>query len=194
MIDQTGERVKEDFSMFLERYRDGPHASSGIPTSEMLTGSEAMSLGVSGVDLPLYLHQFNEMRNEGRSTLYVDFNHIYRYNDVLANAIADNYYRFEPFLRAAFTAFVHSHAPSYVRLPSSNQPRQFWVSVYGLSIVHKLREMTTQKVGQLVAVSGTVTRTSEVRPELLVGTFRCNQCGVILRDIEQQFKYTEVPV
>jgi len=44
----------------------------------------------------------------------------------------------------------------------------------------------------LVAITGTVTRTSEVRPELLYGTFRCDDCGTIVKDVEQQFKYTEV--
>jgi DNA replication licensing factor MCM6 len=55
-----------------------------------------------------------------------------------------------------------------------------------------LRELTTRKLGQLVSIGGTVTRTSEVRPELLVGTFQCNECVTSLeRNVEQQFKYTE---
>jgi DNA replicative helicase MCM subunit Mcm2 (Cdc46/Mcm family) len=43
-----------------------------------------------------------------------------------------------------------------------------------------------------MAVSGVVTRTSEVRPELLEGTFKCLDCGTIIRDVQQQFKYTQV--
>lgn len=39
--------------------------------------------------------------------------------------------------------------------------------------------------------SGTVTRTSEVRPELFMGCFRCLECGTIIRNVEQQFKFTE---
>ncbi len=42
-----------------------------------------------------------------------------------------------------------------------------------------------------MTISGTVTRTSEVRPELFVGTFRCNLCLTTVRNVEQQFKYTE---
>ena len=41
---------------------------------------------------------------------------------------------------------------------------------------------------------GVVTRTSEVRPELLSGTFKCLDCGTIVKNVEQQFKYTEVTV
>ena len=39
--------------------------------------------------------------------------------------------------------------------------------------------------------TGTVTRTSEVRPELFTGCFRCLECGTLVRDVEQQFKFTE---
>lgn len=48
------------------------------------------------------------------------------------------------------------------------------------------------KIGQLMSISGTVTRTSEVRPELVSGTFRCEECRHIISDVEQQFKFTEV--
>ena len=46
--------------------------------------------------------------------------------------------------------------------------------------------------GHLVAISGTVTRTSEVRPELLFGSFRCHDCSGVIRDVEQEFKFSEV--
>jgi len=52
--------------------------------------------------------------------------------------------------------------------------------------------MRTDKIGKLSAISGTVTRTSEVRPELTFGSFICLECKGIVRDVEQQFKYTEV--
>jgi DNA replication licensing factor MCM6 len=47
-------------------------------------------------------------------------------------------------------------------------------------------------VGKLLTISGTVTRTSEVRPELLDGNFQCNACGTTIENVPQQFKYTEV--
>lgn len=58
--------------------------------------------------------------------------------------------------------------------------------------VHRLRELATAEIGKLVSVTGVVTRTSEVRPELLQGTFKCLECGSIIKNVEQQFKYTEV--
>lgn len=55
-----------------------------------------------------------------------------------------------------------------------------------------LRELTTAEIGKLVSVTGVVTRTSEVRPELLQGSFKCLECGSVVKNVEQQFKYTEV--
>lgn len=56
----------------------------------------------------------------------------------------------------------------------------------------RLRELTTSEIGKLVSVTGVVTRTSEVRPELLYGTFKCLDCGSVIKNVEQQFKYTQV--
>ena len=56
----------------------------------------------------------------------------------------------------------------------------------------RLRELTTSEIGRLVSVTGVVTRTSEVRPELLQGTFKCLECGTLVKNVEQQFKYSEV--
>lgn len=64
--------------------------------------------------------------------------------------------------------------------------------VSNLPRVHHLRELRTPKIGQLLSFGGTVTRTSEVRPELLFGAFACEEpsCGQEVRDVEQQCRYT----
>jgi hypothetical protein len=36
-----------------------------------------------------------------------------------------------------------------------------------------------------------VVRTSAVHPELLSGSFQCDECKTIVKDVPQQFKYTE---
>ena len=67
----------------------------------------------------------------------------------------------------------------------------FWTWIIH-SLVSAIRDLKTEKVGTLMSVSGTVTRTSEVRPELLFGSFVCEVCGGLVNEVEQQFKYTEV--
>lgn len=42
-----------------------------------------------------------------------------------------------------------------------------------------------------MAIEGTVTRTTEVKPELSIGTFKCKVCSVYTEGIEQQFKFTK---
>jgi DNA replication licensing factor MCM6 len=61
-----------------------------------------------------------------------------------------------------------------------------------MPLVNSIRDLKMDKIGQLMSISGTVTRTSEVRPELVSGTFRCEECRHIISDVEQQFKFTEV--
>ncbi len=51
--------------------------------------------------------------------------------------------------------------------------------------------MRTSLIGKLISITGTVTRTSEVKPELMVGAFSCKLCGSIVKNVEQQFRYTE---
>ena len=45
-------------------------------------------------------------------------------------------------------------------------------------------------MGRLESLIGTVTRTTQVRPELIVGVFKCQNCNRSSKPIEQQFKYT----
>ena len=43
----------------------------------------------------------------------------------------------------------------------------------------------------MICFRGTITRTSEVRPELVIGIFQCVECGTFSKPVHQQFKYTE---
>lgn len=53
---------------------------------------------------------------------------------------------------------------------------------------HKVRELTTAKIGTLIRISGQVVRTHPVHPELVSGTFICLDCQTMIKDVEQQFK------
>ena len=102
-------------------------------------------------------------------------------------------------MKRALVDEVVRHIPGYLYLnahvasttSSGLVPRDFSLSFYNVSIVSGIRSLHTDKVGKLLSISGTVTRTSEVRPELLFGTFTCMECKASVRDVEQQFRYTE---
>lgn len=140
------------------------------------------------------------MRDYKLTTLYVDYTHLLQKDDVLADAIQRQYYRFLPYLKRALQNLVARHCPEYLKVnptaadtDSVNlQSREFNVAFYHLPLVSAIRDLRTDRIGRLMSISGTVTRTSEVRPELLFGSFICEVCGGLVNEIEQQFKYTEV--
>ena len=148
----------------------------------------------------IYIEQIHTMREYELTTLYIDYGHILQRDDVLADAIQKQYYRFLPYVRRAVHNLVAEFEPEYLKLnptaaatDSINlQSREFSVAFYHLPLVSGIRELRTDKIGTLMSISGTVTRTSEVRPELLYGSFICEICGGLVNEIEQQFKYTEV--
>lgn len=142
------------------------------------------------------------MVNNETTTMYVDFNDISEFDDGLATTIQLEYtfilflyhrfYRLHNYLRQAVRQFVQSIAPEYVQASAQQEePKDFFISFYNSRGIRKLRELDANKIGQLLAFSGTVTRTSEVKPELLFGTFKCGSCEQIVFNVEQQFKYTQ---
>ncbi|KAL1220017.1 DNA replication licensing factor MCM6 [Cardamine amara subsp. amara] len=138
----------------------------------------------------LYYETEIEAIKGGESTMmYIDFSHVMGFNDALQKAIADEYLRFEPYLRNACKRFVIEMNPSFISDDTPN--KDINVSFYNLPFTKRLRELATAEIGKLVSVTGVVTRTSEVRPELLYGTFKCLDCGSVIKNVEQQFKYTQ---
>lgn len=207
--DAVGESVRESFETFLKtfvlllihqcetnhclRYTE----DIALP---MTPGSDGEGLPVAGDGELVYIEQIHTMREYELTTLYVDYGHLLNRDDVLADAIQKQYYRFLPYIRRALHNLVAEFEPEYLKLnPTSAamdsvnlQTRDFNVAFYHLPLVSGIRELRTDKIGTLMSISGTVTRTSEVRPELLYGSFVCEVCGGLVNEIEQQFKYTEV--
>lgn len=107
---------------------------------------------------------------------------------------------FLPYLRLALQNLVKKYAPDYLYVNSHStstassglSTREFAIAFYNLEAVSTIRDLRTEKIGTLLSISGTVTRTSEVRPELVFGAFVCQECKTLVKDVEQQFKYTEV--
>jgi len=48
----------------------------------------------------------------------------------------------------------------------------------------KIRGLKTDMIGKLYSISGTVTRSTEVRPELHTGVFQCGMCDTIVRGVK----------
>ncbi len=169
-----------------------------------------------------YIAQIHGLRIYNLSTLYVDFQHLMSLRDqTLANAIADDYYRYLPFLTRALHSLIARYEPRYFkehRQPASasseagtsvagngtsqaettsgkttNQQtdKLFTLAFYNLPLISRVRQLRTKSIGKLLSISGTVTRTSEVRPELYLATFICEGCRMVINNVEQTFRYTE---
>lgn len=151
-------------------------------------GASAVSGEASGRQ-KMYEAELESMKNRESTTLYVDFSHVMQFDDTLQQAISDEYLRFEPYLKNACKRFVMQHRPTYIADDDPNKDVN--IAFYNIPTLRRLRDLTTAEIGKLVSVSGVVTRTSEVRPELLQGTFKCLDCGGVIKNVEQQFKYTQ---
>jgi len=190
----------DDDLAFLELLDASRGGSAGL---DERMGSSSTTTSTGGNQSKIYLDQLKQM-NEDQcgNTLYVDFSHVVLFNEVLAEAIETEYYHFEPFLKQAIHNVVNELFPDYVS-PSphasalsqthnaSTHTKEFWIAFHNLSTHHKIRELKTDKIGQLVCISATVTRTSEVSPELLLATFVCEMCSHEMCNIEQQFQFTK---
>ncbi|CAL9119348.1 unnamed protein product [Musa textilis] len=170
-VDEKAIRVENIFLEFLKRFKHDPNAVE-----------------------PFYEAEIEAMRHKESTTMYVDFSHVMRFNDVLQKAISEEYLRFEPYLRNACMRFVMEQKSGENRQPiiaDDNPNRDINVAFYNIPLLKRLRDLTTSEIGKLTSVMGVVTRTSEVRPELLQGTFKCLECGGVIKNVEQQYKYTE---
>lgn len=138
----------------------------------------------------------------------------------IATIIRDGYYRYLPYMLRSLNNMINKYEPEYYRehrQPGStttgrdssaaanasqttkmsqktvNQQtdKLFTLAFYNLPVVSRIRQLRTDEVGKLTSISGTVTRTSEVRPELHSGTFICEACNTTIYNLEQTFRYTE---
>lgn len=124
-----------------------------------------------------------ELSNPDRFTLEVNFEDVEKFNQYLSTAIIEEYYRIYPYLCQAVSNFVKDRT-------ESKKTKECYVSFTDVPTRHKVRELTTAKIGTLIRISGQVVRTHPVHPELVFGTFMCMDCQTEIRDVEQQFKYT----
>ena len=149
-----------------------------------------MSSAATATTDKYYIAQIHGLRLYGLSTLYVDFTHLLKYEQgVMAGAVADQYYRFLPFIIRSLNNLIAKYEPRYFR--EHRQPDQttngtessvggnatsqsgsmaektlnqqtdklFTLAFYNLPIVSRIRQLRTDEIGRLCSISGTVTRT-----------------------------------
>lgn len=207
--DQAGEKVQQAFEDFLESHTEEPPAS-GIPPSSELKSDKYYVNQING----LREFQLSTLYVDFRHLLALK-------EPTLADAITTQYYRFLPFLTKALNNLIAKYEPAYFRdhrqMTSSSShantsltgnatseansqgektinqqtDKVFTLAFYNLPFISRVRQLRTDQIGKLLSISGTVTRTSEVRPELSVATFICEACNTVVPNVEQTFRYME---
>ena len=175
--DESGTLVKERFIVFLQTFRNEVDENEATLQTKYMND---------------YVSQIAAMISNNKTTVHVNFQHLIEADHELAEAVELEYYRFEPFLRAALQEIVREDNAYHVESNEKGQ-RELFVAFYGFPRLDRVRAMRADKIGRLMAVSGTVTRSSEVRPELLYGNFRCLKCARVHAAVEQQYQFTEPP-
>ncbi|XP_049847943.1 uncharacterized protein LOC126305001 [Schistocerca gregaria] len=164
--DQKAELVRELFITFLEEF------SSDGQTKD-------------------YLVQLRTMKENLGNSVYIDYAQVLSFNVLLATAIEQDYCHYENQLRMAVQILVRRYHEDYAIECSNSRDKEFWVHFYNLSTVSKLRDLKSSTIGQLSSFCATITRTSDVRPELLFGSFVCLDCQTRVNNLEQRYRYTE---
>lgn len=109
------------------------------------------------------MQQIAIMKANDRTTLYVDFGHLSLFHEELGSAVQDEFYRVEPYLCEGLKLVVAQLYPEYLYVDAvEKKDNVFWVAFYNVPGIQKLRDLTSNKIGKLMCVAGTVTRTSEV--------------------------------
>ncbi|XP_062260399.1 DNA replication licensing factor MCM6 [Platichthys flesus] len=130
-----------------------------------------------------YVREAEELIRPERNTLLVSFTDLEGFNQELATTVQEEYYRVYPFLCRAVRNFARDHG----NVPLN---KEFYVAIEDLPTRHKIRELTSMRIGTLVRISAQVVRTHPVHPELVSGTFICMDCQAVIKDVPQQFKYS----
>lgn len=188
--DQMGLKIMTEFHDFLREYNIysiNCNYSYTVDPSDPNYGAYAEGVE-EGHSVLYYQMQAERLRADEKATMFIDYSHIqkYKFKDSNFNeAIVIEYHRYEPYLRKALTQFMYELNPVYAK------DRFFQVGFYNLPHIQKIRDLKSTVLGRLMSIHGTVTRTTEVKPELNIGSFKCMECNSITQGIEQQFKFTE---
>ncbi|KAI9894888.1 MAG: MCM DNA helicase complex subunit mcm6 [Vezdaea aestivalis] len=222
VLDQVGQRVQFSFEDFLDSFTldSASSTSAALPTSSaphsankyyirQIAGLRQFNLSTLYVD---YEHLASSGLGSAKGVLAdAIVGDYYRFTPFLTKALHNLIAKYEPryFKQhrgtttggsgagSSASATGGSYTESSGDSMSSSNPQAdklFTLAFYNMPLISRVRHLRTSSIGKLLSISGTVTRTSEVRPELSLGTFTCEACRAVVPNVEQTFRYTEPAV
>ena len=183
----AGSAFRRFLTSFTSRQHHAEFTNTQLPSLTSASASSPPSLP--------YMEQLLALRRTERASLLVDYYDIANFEQQLSIVVTDHYLRVEPTLAEVVAELMNSDE---LRSAMSEEDRQldartvprYFVSIHHLPRHDSIRQLQCGKVGALMSITGTVTRSSQVRPELLSATFNCNDCNTEQPAVLQQFKYT----
>jgi DNA replication licensing factor MCM6 len=193
VLDELGLLVSQGFLKFLQEFQvELTENDEGVPSE----------IAVDESNRYYYWEQGQTMTNNDSNTMYINYSHLNDYAPELCLQITLEYNRFESFLCMAVQRFMQEKYPNHRRFDAESgqgaylihgrsNKSNFFIAFHNLPNISTIRDLKTNKIGSLISISGTVTRTSTVRPELFLASFQCGNCSQMLYNVQQQFKYTQ---
>ncbi|KAF4437741.1 minichromosome maintenance 6 [Fusarium acutatum] len=211
--DRIGLLVQEHFESFIENFAEDPISAPtpSAPTPSAVTTDKyyvAQIKGMRTYSLSTFYVDYRHLAAwENGSLADGVMRQYYRFLPFLTAALHNMIAKYEPMYfrehrqptaSSNLTTSAASHLGSASQSESSHRKNEhqqtdklFSIAFYNLPLVSRVRALRAANIGQLLSISGTVTRTSEVRPELSVATFTCEACRTVVPNVEQTFRYTE---
>ncbi|KAH9600325.1 MCM protein [Trypanosoma melophagium] len=183
-VDADGAQVRDTMYIFLSRLVDPSlHPSSTVAVTG---GTEHFLSGLQYI-----VRQLERISTcTDWSTCVVRWTDFCLFDEEAGRAIEFDFQRFSPFMDFALHQVLSQYyAEDYANRGKCNPSLVF----SGVPRCLSIRVLRASMVGQLCSIKGVVTRTSQVRPELIIGVFRCSDCGTESNPVAQQFHYTEPP-
>eukprot|EP00754_Rhynchopus_humris_P043562 Rhum_TRINITY_DN3356_c0_g1::Rhum_TRINITY_DN3356_c0_g1_i1::g.10440::m.10440/K02542/MCM6; DNA replication licensing factor MCM6 len=140
-----------------------------------------------------YHDQMKKLREGVWSTMIVDWMDVDECNSDLAQIIKQQYPTYEAAFKEGLARAVREFDQSAFEtdLVASERDQMYHLAFTNVSAAFNIRQLRCHLIGHLVTLKGTVTRTSQVRPELVSGVFRCLDCSQDSEPIEQHYRYTQ---
>jgi DNA replication licensing factor MCM6 len=85
------------------------------------------------------------MRQNERTTIYVDFQHVQTHNVELADAIQNEFHYLEAYLRVGVFNVIANLAPQY-----ATEGKDFHIAMFNMPSLVGIRDLKTSKVASLI--------------------------------------------
>ncbi|KAG0639328.1 MCM2/3/5 family-domain-containing protein [Tuber brumale] len=218
VTDEAGDQIMNAFIGFLENFVEDPDnpppppssaAAAAPPTTDKyyIAAIHSMAVTESSTLFVDYAHLTYWSNTHVKGFVEAITERHYRFLPFLKRGLETCIRRYEPEFwgktgKGSQSENVRSYRLPVIKIVSHcstifcysvnhTTDKIFSLGIFGLPLTTRIRSLRTLQIGTLTSISATVTRTSEVRPELLLATFTCEACRTEIPGIEQTFRYTE---